>query len=370
MTSEEARTEINTVLATLQNDTTEYGSQVSVNVTFTNKTGQEDKEGYIEMYLDAELDEVLLRMAGQGFTGSGSSSQSSFGYMVIGRMGQTSVFGADGSILSAYNSSAGDVEAFKDLDQLNPNTPAGGSSNPLFLFDALRYNITRDVDEFTAERITFQGEKALDIRSVSDADKEATLRVVIWTEPRRPALIEGRVTPEAAQNSDNLKSPGNIRMTFQYGDDASMGMRDDLTRVETMTYFVQGSSMTGQQPSKWTNHTIQPSRDLPEGEVALSEVVAHVTNRTFGGQGEEVLNMSLDQGSAESDEARLTYEDADSDGMVSEGDEIRLERLDENASLSLELEDTVTGLRVSPATTALGAMLAAGLGAALVARRD
>lgn len=369
LTSEEARTEVETALETLEGNTTVYGSKVSVNVTFTNETDEGTETGYMDMYLDADLGEVVLRMAGEGFSGSGSSGGSSLGYLVVGRMGQTAIFGGDGSIISGYNDSAASPSAFDSLDELNPGTPGGSDSNPTFLFEALQKNLTQNVDEFTAEDITYQGEEALEIKSTGDEESGASLRVVIWKEPKRPALIEGRVTEEAAQNNPNLEEPGEITMRFQYGDDATLEMRDDLTRVETLTFMSSEDASTTPGQEGWLNHTIQPSRDIPEGEVSLDEVTARVMNQTFGGQGEEVLAVSLDQGSAESDEARFTYEDADGDGMVSEGDEIRVERLDENASLSLELEDTVTGLKVTPSLAALGALAAAGAAAALLRGR-
>lgn len=364
LTSEEARAEVQTALDTLESNTSDYDSKVAVNATFTNETGGETQKGYMDMYLDAELNEVILRMAGQGFSGSGSSG-ASFGYLVMGRLGQTLVFGADDSVLSAYNDTSAQVTSFDSLDELNPGTPGAAQSNPTFLFEALQKNLTRNVDEFTAEDITYQGEEALEIRSAGDEETGTSLRVVLWKEPKRPALIEGRVTEEAAENNANLQGAGEIEMVIQYGDDASLEIRDDLLRVETLTFRSQSDSTPRQDQGRWTNHTIQPSRDLPEGEVDLAEVTAIVTNQTFGGEGDEVLTMSLDEGSAETDEARLTYADADEDGAVSEGDEIRLERLDENASLSLELEDTVTGLKVTPSAPLL-ASLAAAVGAALV----
>lgn len=369
LTSEEARNEIQTALSTLQNSTSEFGKKVSVNVTYTNDTADPPTKGYMEMYLDAELDEVIFRMAGQGFSGGGSGG-SSPGYLLVARMGKTAIFGADDQLLAAYNDSAEDITAFKSLSQLNPGAPGTGDSDPTFLFDAIQQNLTKDVETFTAKQITYQGKKALEIKSAGTSEESASLRFVIWTEPqRRIALIEGRVSEEAAENSDNLQAPGHIKITFQYGSDASMDMRDDLVRVESMAYLEQGDTSPRGQSGRWTNHTIQPSRDLPAGEVALDEVVAHVTNRAFGGSSEVVLNMTLSQGTAESDEVRLTYEDVDGNSMVSEGDEIRMERLDENATLSLQLEDTVTGLKVSPSATALGALAAAGA-AALLARRD
>jgi hypothetical protein len=368
LTSEESRTEVVTAFSTLENSTIEFGSKLSVNTTFVNKSGEQTQRGWMEFYFDGPNDEAISRFAGEAIE-SGGSGGGSGGSLTVARMGKTGLFGADKQALSTYNDSAQPVDNLSSLGNLEVGGQSGAS--PLFIFDAIRHNITPAVSEFTAKETTYEGKDALEIESKTDpGGSDPYLRVVLWLEPKRPALVESKVTSEAAEGT-SLQGAGELTMTFQYGEDASNAIRKPLVRVETMTYQSAedaSGAFQGNQ-GRWTNHTIQPSRDIPAGEVALSEINGIVKNSSSRGQEEIVITMSLDEGSAESDEARLTYEDVDGNSMVSEGDVIRIEQLDENASLGLTLEDTETGWKVVPSAGALAALAAAGAAAALTRRR-
>lgn len=365
--SEEARERLASALAHLWGGEPGVADRVAVNVTYEASGNASSSRGYMDLFLSAEDGELVVDSTG----GIGGSLEAGGAPVVAAQMGRTLLVGEPAEVVGTYNRTAEPPDALQDVED-GPlgeatTTPGAGEANLLGTLDLVE-SLAED-RELEAAALPFRGRDALEVSTVG-GDPDPRVRAVVYVDPLRPALVEARIPPEAVGSTDAVPGAGEVEMRFDYGEDADHRLREPLTRLETLTLRSGRPSLAadpGEEGGLWENRTVQPARET--GIVPVEEVTAHVVNRSFEAEGEDLLSLRLEWGSASAREVNLTYEDADGDGAVSTGDRFLLGKRDENVTVALVLEDEATGMRVAPAAGLLPGLAAAGAAALLVADR-
>lgn len=333
-----------------------------------------ESPGSMETLFAAEKSLLVMTMEG-AFADDSMSMQGDMAEMLVGQVHKSTFFGIpDTGVLGFYNESQEPPEGFTSADT-DPEASGGpgedGETSPFTDPDALFDTLDEAPENatFSSSQITYDGEPALEIRAEwTENGTTYDVSVVVLTETEQLVRVEGEAT--GGEEGDH-----SFEMDVAYGDDATHPQEEALFRAETMI-FSQGEPdpFSGQQSGSsdgTTNHTIQPSQN--PGTIALGELsVLAVPDAQEGdsqGPTPPALTLSADEGTTENEDVRLTYEDADGDGMVSPGDEIVLEDLNtsDEATFTVELRDEETGLRLAPGPgLVLGVLV---LGAAALVRR-
>ncbi len=365
--SSEARTRYSQALSSLQgeSDGGEIPQRVSMVGTFEDANGTE--VGTMRVLADPDAQFVLFTVSGD-LASTGSPSGSNAEEILVGQVGKTTVLGTLDTALAMYNASAEPVEGFGAAG--GEDVPDAGSTSADLTDPASILQNLEEVPEgaeVTATYTTYQGKDALEVH-VEDTANGTSITLTMWLDPDRPALIEATLGPNATTHDDLDAS--SYRMEFQYGDDANHPRARAVQRLASMAFLTDDeatdmSSGGDEGPSNWT---IQPNPH--SGTVPLTEATGQVVNASYGDTPDDtVLELALEDGTAENDHVRLTYDDADGDGYVSQGDTITLTPLTDEGSYQLVLLDEDTGMRLVPGSTVMLALLGLTLGSALAAGR-
>lgn len=320
--------------------------------------GLDGQSGNFTMFVDAEDEVAIANME----TRSGGRGP---GTLVVAQVHKTSFMGNEkDGFLGIYNESAEPVDGLEQVDQ--PGSRSYSSTGTGSFLSVL--NQTENIPpnaSLTWELRTYEGKDALSLNITHEnATSKTQLTWILWTDPDRPALVDGRVVDKESD------ATATVRVEFQYGDEATHHLESGLKRLESMTFLNQSqSSATSSGEGPYKNFTIQPSAH--PGRVALEEATAVVKNNTGEASAEVFLELPLEEGSAQSEEVRLTFDDADGSGTVTPGDEFVMKQRDENVTLLLTVEDEKTGLVLLPAPGSLAGFAALATAAlAARARRD
>lgn len=341
--------------------------RVSITVTVTG----EDESGTMRTLFST--DENLLAMTMEGsFTESSTGGSSDVEQMLVGQVHKTTFFGVpDTGLLGFYNESQEPPQGFSSADtgtQSSADQGEGPSplTDPGSLFDTVGQ--APDNATYTSSEITYDDQPAIELQATwTENGTSYDVTVVVLTETEQLVHVEGEATggPEGTQT---------FEMNVAYGDDATHPQEEALFRAETMT-FTKGEPdpFQGQQDGDtgaYTNHTIQPSQN--PGTIALEalEVLAVPDDSGSDGPTPPALTLPAEEGTAENENVRLTYEDVDGDGAVSTDDRLVLEDLNtsDDETFSVQLRDEETGTRLAPGPGLVAGVLVLGA-AALVRRR-
>lgn len=354
-------------------------SRVGMKMSFTSENATGNQTGTVDALADEDKQLMIMTMSGRfAASAGGQGSSESIETFVAAQVHKTNFFGVPPDLLGFYNESATPPEGFTSVEA-NPDAGPGSSdsgsgfADPTSLMSKLGEDPPEDA-EFTAMETTYNGQPAIEIETTyTDANATYDVRAVVYTDPGRPALFEGSVEPTSEAGPEI--EAGTFEVEFTYGEDATHDLEEGLTRLETMVFADEPQGFGGgSDTGRFTNHTIKPSKNA--GMVALDEVQVVVTTGTGGPSpssdtGGPVLTLDAEQGSAQTGEVRVTYEDADGDGAVSPGDRIVLEdrNTSDSKTFSVKLHDEVSGLNLSPGAGLIGLLVGA-LAAGAVARRS
>lgn len=382
LSEQEARDRFQQGLGSLGSTSGDLPARYSMNATFTSTNESGQQTGFMIVLVDTDAQVAIFSIQGEALDAGTSSGGMSSGIdagvdgaFLVGQVAKTSFMGTTEGLFAVYNESADPVTGFDDVrnNSLASSMPGAGGGSPADPGSVL--DIGREIpDNATVEHevTTYEGEPALEMDvSYDEGDGSVEFTAIMYLDPDRPALMEGSFEGTEAEGA-TLPGTGSFRIAFDYGDDASHPNEDALVRAETMTLH----NTTSSEPSfgssevpRWTNLTIQPSAD--PGTVPLEEATAYVRNGSASsgddGMGEVLVTLPLEDGSAASAEAELSYEDADGDGHVSPGDVLRMRQTQEG-SFELTLEDEVTGLVLVPALGPLAVLAALGAAGAVAVR--
>lgn len=320
-----------------------------------------------------------MEMTGsEGFTSTSSRAEN--GTLVIGQHGKVTVMGVGnetGTPLAGwYNESA------EPVDELSsPDGPGESGDGPSFFQGAdpvsIVENVTDEVEggesDWSGSRTTHEGKPA--VRATITKTKEGVttnLTAIVWTGSGHLALLKGSIEAQDPADLEEGLSEGTFRFDFSYGDDAETEYTREVVRAASLVFKDKESiSAFGSSGNKSETYTIKPTP--ADGVVALEDAVAVASpSGGFGSSegGDEGLELPLEDGSASNEKVRLSFVDADDDGLVSPGDEITLTVLGDGdtSSYSLALEDEVTGVRVSPGASVVAVLALVG-GLAALRRR-
>lgn len=185
---------------------------------------------------------------------------------------------------------------------------------------------------------THRGEEVHEV-DVEHTNETHLLDVTVRIDPDTGQLrhAEGEVWQQGL-----LEEPMAIEVEAAYGPEADHAFRQELVRLEAMTY-VEGDRRPVGSVGTWT---IQPSRspslvDLDEIEVQLWKPALDPADA------ELQASLPAEEAQTGTADARLAYEDVDGDGHVSPGDEVSFEADSRDArTWRLALHDEATGLRL------------------------
>lgn len=378
ISSEEARSTYANA-ATVFEDGPSDATRVGMKMSFKSENATGNQTGTVDALADEDKQLMIMSMSGR-FAGSagGQGTSESIETFVAGQVHKTNFFGVPPDLLGFYNESATPPEGFTSVET-NPDPGPGSSdassgfADPTSLMSKLAEDPPEDAT-FTATETTYNGQPAVEIETTyTDANATYDVRAVVYTDPSRPALFEGSVEPTPAAGPE--VEAGTFEVEFTYDEDATHDLEEGLTRLETMVFAGEPQGFGGgADTGRFTNHTIKPSKNA--GMVPLHEVQVVVTTGAGGPSsssdtGGPVLTLDAEQGSAQTGEVRVTYEDADGDGAVSPGDRIVLEdrNTSDSKTFSVKLHDEVSGLNLSAGAGLFG-LVAGALAAGAIARRS
>lgn len=328
--------------------------------------------------VDANEGRMIVHMKGKAPEGPGAMMGDEF---IGGQIWKTSFFGSAAFLIGTYNESAEPPTNLGDY-QGAPGTDGGSFASPEEFFGMVKQAAK---DDLKSERvITHQGKPALELifeRTEGSATIKAT--IIVWTDPLRPARFD--VTMRDPDAEDDVQRDGRLVVDFSYDADATHPWEPALVRAETMTLLTANDTQSafggfgsfgGDSESSAKTFTVQPSKQ--PGLVPLAEVEARVfESGEQPGQGAAVLTLPLEQGTAENEDVRVTFQDKDGDGRVSPGDVLTLEPKGANSEdesgfgsgYTVGFYDETTKVFLAPGAGLLGALVALAVVAVGLRRR-
>lgn len=165
-------------------------------------------------------------------------------------------------------------------------------------------------------------------REVEDVtvDGRAATRASFGAEGRTGSVFvldkeTGRILSANLTQSTGGPATKFANVTFRYGAEAAHPWTDALARAATMAVLDKPAFKAVQvEPRATTNHTWTVEPSPSNATVALSEAELRVYPRGGAARNAPLATLPLEQGSAAGSVAELSFEDADGDGRVSEGD--------------------------------------------------
>jgi hypothetical protein len=367
--TESARSSYTSAMSVLDQGA-EDADRVGMSMSFEPSNESDDESGSMDALYDKDAKLTVMTLTG-AFAEAGDGQQSqNFDQLLAGQVAKTSFFGFPPEVFSFYNESAEKPDGFTSIDA-SPDTGSSSDddSGPTEFLKDLSEDPPEDA-EFETSEVTHEGQAAAEITATYTVNASSyDVRVVSYTDPQRPALVEGSV-----DNPSDPSKAGSFSMTFTYGEDATHEHEEAVKRVEAMTIAseeAKQNAMAQGGNQRFTNHTVQPSQNA--GSISLEEVEVHVRESGDGqpsGEQSSVLEMPAEEGEASGDNVTVRFLDEDDNGAVSPGDRIVLEdeNLDDGKSYSAVLHDEKTGFNVTPAPSI--AAIAALVGLVALLRRD
>lgn len=204
----------------------------------------------------------------------------------------------------------------------------------LFEPDMVLAQVRENVTVQSVSATTYRGESAIEVRFATTGEDAATGRAILFQSPPRVAFLEATLQPEEGGERSAFDG-ATMAVDVLYGDDAP-GIPEKARRALALGY----AEARAGKGATWTF-----ARD---GAVPLAEIEVHALDAQAEAdspaQKPSLVSMGLDEGSASASGVTLTFDDVDADGLVSQGDKLRIEVADDaERAPQVVLKDTTTG---------------------------